>query len=203
MPLPFICNMPRRLPLPGLGGAFVSALLLASQPAAAQQPDDAASLADTPAVYVQAGRARGDTDALTLGATLPWKGFRRSLGGSELRGHWDLYVSRWSHDAVPGGSGHTTLLGITPVLRLVPDQGRSAFFLEGGIGATYANQHYQTPEREFSTRFNFASHLGAGVRLGAQRQHELLLRVQHVSNAGIRKPNPGNNFVQLRYALHF
>ena len=83
------------------------------------------------------------------------------------------------------------------------DQGRSAFFVEAGIGATLADKRYQTPEREFSTRFNFASHLGAGLRLGARRQHEVMLRVQHVSNAGIKHPNPGNNFVQLRYALHF
>ena len=60
-----------------------------------------------------------------------------------------------------------------------------------------------TPSKTFSTRFNFASHLGVGVRLGAQQQHEWLLRVQHVSNAGLKKPNPGENFLQLRYALHF
>lgn len=45
--------------------------------------------------------------------------------------------------------------------------------------------------------------LGLGVSLGAQRQHELLLRLQHVSNAGLKQPNPGLNFLQLRYALHF
>ena len=190
---------PRRpLALIGLGGAAISTLLLAAPPALAQS-----AVADTPSVYLQAGRARGDTDALTLGATLPWRGFQRELWGSAVTGHWDLYVSRWSYDAVPGRGGHSTLLGVTPVLRLTPDQGRSAFFFEGGIGATYADKRYVTPDREFSTRFNFASHLGAGVRLGAQRQHELLLRVQHVSNAGIKHPNPGNNFVQLRYALHF
>lgn len=210
MPLPALHLSRRPTALPGVGGAVVCALLLASPPLLAQVPQPAASpsaaadrMADTPAIYVQAGRARGGTDALTLGATLPWQGFRRQLWGGELRGHWDFYVSRWSFDAAPGGSGHSTLLGITPVLRLTPDQGRSAFFVEAGIGATLADKRYQTPEREFSTRFNFASHLGAGLRLGVRRQHELALRVQHVSNAGIKHPNPGNNFVQLRYALHF
>lgn len=202
----FASRLPRRPASQlGAGGAVVCATLFLASPAAlaqATQPQPAA-LADTPALYLQAGRARGDTDALTLGVTLPWKSFRRELWGGELRGHWDLHVSRWSFDAAPGGSGHSTLLGITPVLRLTPNQGHSAFFVEAGIGATLADKRYRTPEREFSTRFNFASHLGAGLRLGAQRQHELLLRVQHVSNAGIKHPNPGNNFVQLRYALHF
>jgi len=27
-----------------------------------------------------------------------------------------------------------------------------------------------------------------------------MLRVQHISNARIKRPNPGGNFVQLRYA---
>ncbi len=205
MPLPAPHIVRRPFAVTGTGGAVVSALalaLLASQPALAQ-PAPQAGQADGPALYLQAGRARGDTDALTLGATLPWKSFRHELWGSELSGHWDLYVSRWSFDALPGGSGHSTLLGVTPVLRLTPEQGRSAFFVEAGIGATIADKRYRTPEREFSTRFNFASHLGAGLRLGARRQHEVMLRVQHVSNAGIKHPNPGNNFVQLRYALHF
>lgn len=207
MSLPAIRIVRRPSAFTGTGGAVVSALalaLLAGPPALAQPaPAAAPGQADRPAVYLQAGRARGDTDALTLGATLPWRSFRHALWGSELSGHWDLYVSRWSFDALPGGSGHSTLLGATPVLRLTPDQGRSAFFLEAGVGATISDKRYRTPEREFSTRFNFATHLGAGLRLGAQRQHELMLRVQHVSNAGIKEPNPGNNFVQLRYALHF
>lgn len=29
------------------------------------------------------------------------------------------------------------------------------------------------------------------------------LRLQHFSNASIRHPNPGENFVQLRYARRF
>ena len=33
--------------------------------------------------------------------------------------------------------------------------------------------------------------------------HELALRVQHYSNAGIRHPNPGENFVQLRGSFAF
>jgi hypothetical protein len=31
------------------------------------------------------------------------------------------------------------------------------------------------------------------------RQRELVLRVEHFSNAGIKHPNPGENYVQLRY----
>lgn len=52
----------------------------------------------------------------------------------------------------------------------------------------------------FSTTFNFGEHLAVGRQLGATRHHEVALRVQHFSNAGIRQPNPGENLVQVRYA---
>ena len=175
-----------------------SAGLLAGTPAMAQE-----DLSKAPSVYLQGEWAEYNTDALTVGATLPWRNWSMPLWGGELRGHWDIYLSRWSFDGM-GGHNHSLVLGVTPTLRLRPHGGRSAWFWEAGIGATLASHRYRPMGQEaFSTRFNFASHLGLGVNLGAQRQHELLLRLQHVSNAGIKEPNPGLNFVQLRYALHF
>ncbi len=156
-----------------------------------------------PSVYVQGGWAERQTDSATLGVTLPWTSWRSELWGSEVRGYWDIYASRWSYDGESGGSGHATLAGVTPTFRLRPDSGRSPWFLEGGIGITYMDKRYHTSHKEFSTRYNFASHLGLGYSLGAQRQHEIAIRVQHLSNAGIKRPNPGENFVQLRYAYHF
>ncbi|GAD21240.1 acyloxyacyl hydrolase [Acidovorax sp. MR-S7] len=186
----------RTTPLP----RTLLALLLS---ACAMSPALAQDASHGPSLYVQGNWAERGTDALTLGTTLPWSGWSKSLWGGELRGHWDIYLSRWSFDAAPGRSDNLTLLGVTPTFRLRPDEGRSAWFWEAGIGATLASRRYVAAHHEFSTRFNFASHVGVGINLGAQRQHELLLRVQHVSNAGIKHPNPGENFVQLRYALHF
>ncbi|WCM93192.1 acyloxyacyl hydrolase [Acidovorax sp. NCPPB 2350] len=158
---------------------------------------------ETPSVYVQGGWAQHQTDSATVGVTLPWASWRSELWGNEVRGYWDIYASRWSFDAVAGGSGHTTLVGVTPTFRLRPDNGRAPWFWEGGVGITYMDARYHTPDKEFSTRYNFATHLALGYSLGAQRQHEVMVRVQHLSNAGIKKPNPGENFVQLRYAYHF
>ena len=177
--------------------ATAACLLCAIPPAFAQQA------AHSPSVYLQASRAQHGTDAVTLGATLPFGTWSMPLWGGELRGHWDLYASRWSFN---GAAQHdsTVVLGITPTLRLRPDGGRSAWFWEAGVGATLASQRYRpVGHLEFSTRFNFATHLGLGINLGDQRRHELLLRVQHVSNAGLKEPNPGLEFLQLRYAWHF
>jgi len=163
-----------------------------------------AALAQTgsrsPTLYVQAGWGEHSTDVLTVGGTLPWNTWRYDLWGGELRGHWDVYASRWSFHAAPGRSGRLVLLGVTPTLRLHPDGGSSAWFWEAGIGVTLANRRYVARDKEFGSRFNFASHAGVGIHLGTHRQHELLLRLQHVSNAGIKRPNPGGNFIQLRYA---
>jgi hypothetical protein len=54
-----------------------------------------------------------------------------------------------------------------------------------------------------STAFQFGSHIGLGYRFGAKRSYEIGYRFQHISNAGIKKPNPGINFHQVRVQYHF
>lgn len=77
------------------------------------------------------------------------------------------------------------------------------WFVEGGIGLAYLNEPYRNASKEFGTQWNFSDHLGVGRSFGADRQHELGVYVKHVSNAGVRKPNPGETFAQLRYAYRF
>lgn len=182
-----------------LAGAAAS---LAMTPVQAQAPS-AGTFANTPAVYLQGQWARHGTSAATVGLMLPWDGWSMALWGGQLRGLWDVYYSRWSFDRGPGGNDSLNLLGVTPTLRWYSNQGRSSWFVQAGIGLTYADHRYYTPVREFSTRFNFADHIGVGIHLGAQRRHELQLRIEHLSNAGIKHPNPGENFIQVRYALHY
>lgn len=126
--------------------------------------------------------------------------------GGALTGHWEVHLARWrvpEGTAEPGAARLWTQWALVPALRWRPDQGRSAWFVEGGIGLSVMDGHYATRHKAFSTRFNFTDHVGVGVSFGAQRQHELMLLARHVSNGGIRKPNPGENFVQLRYSRSF
>ena len=190
----------RHRPARAFAGFITVFSLFIGTPAAAQAVD--ALAASRWGVYLQTGRTPHHVDTWTLGATLDWQGWRSSLWGAEVRGYWDFYASRWSARG-QGGDFGTTVFGVTPSFRFTPDAGYSRWFVDTGVGATLANHRFITPEREFSTRFNFATHLGVGVELGAQRQHELQLRLEHVSNAGIKEPNPGANFVQLRYTFHY
>ena len=53
------------------------------------------------------------------------------------------------------------------------------------------------------TRLNFSDNLGLGRTFGARGEQELSLRWQHTSNGGIRKPNPGQDLLLVRYAHAF
>ncbi|WP_280155847.1 acyloxyacyl hydrolase [Piscinibacter sp. XHJ-5] len=121
---------------------------------------------------------------------------------------WSMYVeasvSRWqSRGGYPAETGILTQLALIPVFRYRLDEGRSRWFLEGGIGATVTSSVYRGGESRFSTSFNFGDHAGVGYSFGERRNNELVLRVEHFSNAGIKHPNPGKNFLELRYVRHF
>ena len=168
------------------------------------QADDATATR----AYVQIGHATGVTRSATVGVTWPWPwpGSRHwEIGGGSVTGHWDAYVSHWRAPSAStaGAFEGLTQVGLVPVLRWRADQGRAPWFVEGGIGVSLLDVRYQTPRKQFGTRFNFADHLGVGINFGAGRRHEVALNLQHISNADIRKPNPGENFVQLRYGLAF
>lgn len=152
--------------------------------------------------YVQAGA--GDNVASgTFGVTwdLPW---RHENDWGVWEGYLDLSLGRWhmSGGGIRSGHDDVTQVGITPVIRLRPT-GWNHFFLEAGIGVNWIFPIYQNDSRQFSTTFNFGDHLAAGWQFGASGNQELTLRLQHFSNAGIKHPNPGENFVQLRYARRF
>ena len=184
---PLHCTLACGLVLGGLGSA------------AAQQQ---APVAATPTLYVQAGMAREDARAWIVGTTLPWKHWSTAWAGGTVRGHWDLHLGQWSAKGTPGRT-HSALLGAGAALQWRPAQGQSPWFVEVGTGMNYAKPRFITATKEMGTRLNFASHLAVGYLHGSQQEHEWQLRIQHSSNASLKKPNPGQNFLQLRYARHF
>jgi hypothetical protein len=65
------------------------------------------------------------------------------------------------------------------------------------------DQKLVTPRKSFGSQWNFYDMMGIGHSFGAEHEHELAVRWVHVSNAGIKKPNPGQDFLQLRYVARF
>ena len=96
-------------------------------------------------------------------------------------------------------------LGYSPVLRLERPLagGQSALFFEGSIGVRLLSHTRVAPDRSLSTAFQFSDMLGVGVQWGPAGRSTLGLRYQHLSNLGIRRPNPGMEFLWLYYTHRF
>lgn len=152
--------------------------------------------------FIQAGWWK-DTRVVTAGLTWEW-GNSWSLGRGRLGGHWELSASRWSYPSMDGRrEAWLGQVGIVPTFRYRWNDGTSPWFVEAGIGVSWTTTLYQTQHKRFSTTFNFADHVGFGWNFGPSREHELSLRLEHFSNAGIKHPNPGQNLVELRYSFAF
>lgn len=181
--LPFL----RRLSLTG-------ALLLAGLPAQAQ-PDWRWLHVD--AVFLQvAESARSRSVAIGASWDLPWQ---RDWAGGRLGSYVEASIGHWAIETPYGGRDIAAVsqIGLTPVLRWQrPD---SRWFAEAGIGLNLIGPTYRAGTKRFSTAFNFGDHLAIGRQF--EGGHEIALRVQHFSNAGIKQPNPGEDFVQLRWTV--
>lgn len=154
-------------------------------------------------LYVQGGAGERNAYAASVGMTVPWLHWSWNLGSGVVRGQWDISLSNWSSRPPGEARRNTFLLGAGPSLRWRGDGGRSLWFTEVGTGVSLSNRHYRNGSDAFSTRYNFASHIGVGRNFGAKGAHELSLRLQHSSNGGIKEPNPGENFLLVRYAHAF
>jgi lipid A 3-O-deacylase len=151
---------------------------------------------------VQAGGGGNGSAMAGVGIVWNWD-FERLRRKAELTAHTELMLNHLRADDFGGGSQGFTQVVVLPSLRMRLDQGRSPWFLELGIGASWMDKLYVTPKKTFSTQWNFYDMLGFGYSLDDQRRHELGLRWVHISNAGIKQPNPGQDFLQLRYVAHF
>ncbi len=150
-------------------------------------------------VFMQAG-ASEDARALVAGAAYDTR-WHRPLPWAHASSYVELSVGRWVGDRDPEGrsSAWVTQVGWTPVLRLQPPNWHG-WYAEAGIGVNLLAPVYRSRDKRFSTVLNFGDHIALGRRFGETRRHEIALRFQHFSNAGIRRPNPGENFIQLRYS---
>lgn len=164
---------------------------------------NAQNLDARPAWYLQVGQGESSTHAVVVGTTMPWKHTGWQWGSGQVRGHWDAWAGGWSNKDLANDRLNTPALGIGPSLRWRAAQGAAPWFIEAGTAVMVTGKRLVSSNQRMGTRWNFATHIGVGMNFGANQAHELSLRVQHASNAGIKSPNPGLNLVQLRYARAF
>jgi len=118
-----------------------------------------------------------------------WRARENALHGWRLAGYWEFSFSIWDNAAES-----TADAAATPVFRWE----RDSIYLEGAVGFHLVTSQISA-QRTFSSAFQFGSHVGAGRRFGPARRYDLGVRVQHISNGGLREPNPGINFVSVRF----
>ena len=137
-------------------------------------------------------------------AAVQWDWNRQWLRVSDwhLGGYWDLSIGQWHKgDVAPGQNDDITDIGLTPVFRVQPNTLTGPYF-EAGIGFHLLSRT-SIGDKQLSTKFQFGDHLGLGYRFGAKGAFDVGYRFQHHSNAGIKRPNPGINFHQVRVRYHF
>jgi lipid A 3-O-deacylase len=149
----------------------------------------------------------GDENTETIRAGLQWNWQRRWFAERSwtLGAYWDLQVGRWSGPLRPGQQQQSVWdIALTPVFRLErAERTRVVPYFEAAVGFHLLSDLRINSERVFSTHFQYGDHLAAGVRFGERHRYDLGLRLQHLSNGGLARPNPGINFLQLRFAQHF
>lgn len=173
-------------------GVAVFAGLMSMSPARSQgwTPD---------AAFVEAGHSRRGTDVLGLGLKWQWD-WQALRWGGRFSAAGEVSASRWAADTV-SGSRTQAQFALVPLLRYTPGEGRSAWFVEAGIGLSLHRRRYEVDDVRMSTRWNFYDVLAVGRRFGDA--DEVSLRAVHVSNGGARKPNPGDELILLRWARRF
>ncbi|GAA0799711.1 acyloxyacyl hydrolase [Cupriavidus gilardii] len=113
---------------------------------------------------------------------------------------WEVNVARWdsTSDANPRNLWE---IGAQPVLRLAWQRHRWVPFLEASIGVRLMSGTRTSDNHTMSTAFQFSDMAGVGIAFGKDQRFAVGYRYQHISNAGIKKPNPGSDFhtAYLRY----
>jgi lipid A 3-O-deacylase len=117
-----------------------------------------------------------------------WRQEPKWLADTVMRLYWDATYGTWQSN-----TGTLQDVGLTPTFRYGHQYGG---YFDIGIGFHVLTETRISSDIEFSTKFQFGDHLGVGYRFD---RYDLSMRLQHLSNAGIKDPNPGINFLQLRF----
>ncbi len=123
--------------------------------------------------------------------------------GWHLGGYWDLGLGYWKRDDVRAGQNDDIAeIGLTPVFRL---QQNDLAGLYGEIGDRVAPAVQDLARRQaLQHQLPVRRPPGRGLPLRRRKARSISrYRYQHLSNGGIKQPNDGINFNQIRLQYHF
>lgn len=120
--------------------------------------------------------------------------------GFRLGLNWEANVARWRSTS-DNNPRNPWEFGLSPIFRLAWQRHNWVPFLELSIGVRLLTDTRTSDDHTYSTAFQFSDMAGIGVAYGRDQRFAAGYRYQHISNAGIKTPNPGTDFhtVYLRY----
>lgn len=122
-------------------------------------------------------------------------GWHFSLVGEAHVGYWHARAGVSRRDIVE--------FGVSPMLRFIKSSGAVRPYIEAGAGLRGLSHARVNDNYTLSTGFQFTETVGVGAQFGSHQQYQAGLRFQHISNASIKRPNPGINFSQLYLQYNF
>ncbi|WP_310566122.1 acyloxyacyl hydrolase [Hydrogenophaga sp.] len=154
---------------------------------------------------VSVEHGNGDlADMVRVGALWNWNKQWSTEGDWLVTGFWEVSLGTWRGNSAAGNSQTIGEVGITPVFRL---QQRNlsglAPYAEGAFSFYLISPTFINANRKFGSSLQFSEHIGFGARFGDHHEFDLGYSFQHISNGGIKKPNHGINFREVRFAYHF
>ncbi|AOJ70054.1 MULTISPECIES: acyloxyacyl hydrolase [Burkholderia] len=125
------------------------------------------------------------------------------IGGWHFAFVAEGHVSYWRYTGDHAINDSVWEVGATPIIRFIKSAGYVRPFVEVGAGVRFLSHPTISQNYSMSTSFQFADMVGIGAQFGNRQQYQAGVRLQHVSNAGIKDPNPGINFSQLYVQYNF
>jgi lipid A 3-O-deacylase len=165
------------------------------------------------ATYAQSGWPRvgvswfgGLNEGRIVAAGLQWRWQERPLWADDATSRWSWYpelqLQGWRMRDREGRRDTSAVIGGIAFVRWSPE-GSRAWFVDAGLGAFRLGRRDAFESRPTGTSWVFSEQIGVGRRLGSGQLGELRAGVAHFSNASMRKPNPGYDFVQLQWSTGF
>jgi lipid A 3-O-deacylase len=154
--------------------------------------------------YGKSDSGNSNVKLYRLGMQWDWNKKLIETGGWHVGGYWDLSLGYWDNKSPFSTTSSLADIGFTPTFRFQQNtiSGVSPY-AELGVGFHFLSKTSVSTQRQFGSSFQFGDHIGAGVRFGDKGAYDVGYRYQHLSNAGIKGPNQGINYHQLRLQYHF
>jgi hypothetical protein len=154
--------------------------------------------------YGKSNSTNADVKLYRLGVQWDWGVHWLNAGSYSLGGYWDVSAGYWENNSANKSTSSLGDFGFTPVFRWQETRPHGVSpYAELAVGVHFLTTTSVSDQRKFGSSFQFGDHVGVGLRFGDRGEYDIGYRYQHLSNAGIKEPNQGINFNQLRLQYHF